>query len=78
MFFRNHYRCARCGYEWSFVWTDQRNDECPNCGGKAMAPRKSEIATLSHAREDRDSQRRVPENILRRQGHDDRRRQRVA
>ena len=47
MFFRNHYRCPRCGHEWSFVWTDQRNDDCPNCGGKAMAPQKSEIATLA-------------------------------
>ncbi len=47
MFFNNHYRCSRCGHQWSFVWTDQRSDDCPNCGAKAMTPRTSELATLS-------------------------------
>jgi DNA-directed RNA polymerase subunit RPC12/RpoP len=49
MFFRNQYRCARCGYEWSYVWADQRRDDCPNCGARQMAPQTSELATLSPA-----------------------------
>jgi DNA-directed RNA polymerase subunit RPC12/RpoP len=42
MFFRNHYRCARCGHEWDDVWTAQCDDDCPNCGARHMWPYKSE------------------------------------
>jgi DNA-directed RNA polymerase subunit RPC12/RpoP len=48
MFFRNLYRCTRCGYEWSYVLTDRRNDDCSNCGARHMAPQRSEQAQLSH------------------------------
>ena len=41
MFFRNHYRCARCGYEWDYVWTTQCDDDCPNCGSRHMSPHQS-------------------------------------
>ncbi len=47
MFFRNQYRCPRCGYEWSYVWTDQCNDDCPNCGARQMAPHNSEQTTVT-------------------------------
>jgi DNA-directed RNA polymerase subunit RPC12/RpoP len=45
--FRNAYRCTRCGHEWSYVWPDQRNDDCPNCGARRMAPKKSDKVELS-------------------------------
>jgi hypothetical protein len=42
MFFRNHYRCARCGHEWDEVWTAQCDDDCPNCDARHMSPYKSD------------------------------------
>jgi hypothetical protein len=42
MFFRNHYRCARCAYEWDYVWTAQCGDDCPNCGARHMSAYRTE------------------------------------
>ena len=41
-FFRNYYRCAECGCEWTFVWQSHCEDECPRCGDCHMSPYKSE------------------------------------
>jgi hypothetical protein len=40
--FRNYYRCAECGCEWTFVWLSHCVDECPWCGACYMPPYKSE------------------------------------
>jgi hypothetical protein len=42
MQFRNYYRCAKCGCEWTFVWPSHCKDECPWCGACYMSPYKSE------------------------------------
>jgi predicted nucleic acid-binding Zn-ribbon protein len=42
MQFRNYYRCARCGCEWTDVWSAQCDDDCPFCGARHMSPYKSE------------------------------------
>lgn len=40
--FRNFYRCARCGHEWSDAWSATCDDDCPECGARHMSPYKSE------------------------------------
>jgi rubrerythrin len=40
--FRNYYRCASCGFEWTDVWSCQCDDDCPQCGARHMSPYKSE------------------------------------
>ena len=40
--FRNFYRCARCGQEWTDVWSAQCDDDCPHCGARHMSPYDSE------------------------------------
>jgi hypothetical protein len=47
MAIRNTYQCTSCGYKWSYVWADARNDDCPNCGAQRMAPKASETVQLS-------------------------------
>jgi len=44
--FRNFYKCARCGHEWTDEWSAQCDDDCPNpkCGARNMSPYKSEDA----------------------------------
>ena len=42
MLFRNYYRCANCGGEWSDVWSAQCDDDCPHCGARHMSPYESE------------------------------------
>jgi hypothetical protein len=42
MQFRNYYRCAACGCEWTFVWWSRCQDECPWCEACCMSPYKSE------------------------------------
>jgi hypothetical protein len=44
MQFRNYYRCAECGCEWTDVWPAQCDDDCPWCGARHMSPYKSEDA----------------------------------
>jgi predicted nucleic acid-binding Zn-ribbon protein len=45
MQFRNYYRCAECGCEWTDVWSAQCDDDCPFCGARHMSPYKSEDIT---------------------------------
>ena len=40
--FRNHYRCDRCGHEWSDDWAATCDDDCPHCGARHMSPYKSD------------------------------------
>lgn len=40
--FRNFYRCARCGHEWSDEWSAMCDDDCPQCGARHMSPYRSE------------------------------------
>jgi len=42
--FRNHYRCARCGKTWISEWSATCEDDCPHCGAWHMSPHKSEDA----------------------------------
>ena len=42
MKFRNYYRCAECGCEWTDVWSAQCDDDCPWCGARHMSPYTSE------------------------------------
>ena len=42
--FRNHYQCARCGYEWTDEWSATCDDDCPQCGARHMSPYKSDDA----------------------------------
>src|SRR5262249_2092615 len=42
---RNHYRCARCGREWTDKWSAACDDDCPHCGARHMSPLTSEPAT---------------------------------
>lgn len=44
MQFRNCYRCARCGGEWTDVWSAQCDDGYPHCGARHMSPYKSKDA----------------------------------
>ena len=47
MLFRNFYRCAKCGQEWTDIWPAQCDDDCPFCGARHMSPYKSEDAEES-------------------------------
>jgi DNA-directed RNA polymerase subunit RPC12/RpoP len=40
--FRNFYRCARCGHEWTDNWSGTSDDDCPACGARHMSPYQSE------------------------------------
>jgi DNA-directed RNA polymerase subunit RPC12/RpoP len=40
--FRNYYRCALCGEEWTDEWSATCDDDCPHCGARHMSPHKSE------------------------------------
>ena len=42
IFFRNFYRCDRCGYVWSDVWSAQCDDDCGTCGARHVSPYNSE------------------------------------
>src|SRR5436305_15166659 len=33
--FLNFYKCARCGDEWTDVWSATCDDDCPACGARA-------------------------------------------
>jgi predicted nucleic acid-binding Zn-ribbon protein len=45
--FRNYYRCTRCGHEWTDEWSAMCDDDCPHCGARHMSPLKSEDAEES-------------------------------
>ena len=36
--FRNHYRCERCGRTWIDEWSCMCDDDCPHCGARHMSP----------------------------------------
>lgn len=40
--FRNHYKCYRCGHEWTDEYDAQPDDDCPECGARHVSPYKSE------------------------------------
>jgi predicted nucleic acid-binding Zn-ribbon protein len=40
--FRNYYRCASCGHEWTDQWSAMCDGDCPNCGARHMSPYKSD------------------------------------
>ena len=42
--FRNFYRCAECGCEWTDTWSEQCDDDCPWCDARHMSPYMSEDA----------------------------------
>jgi DNA-directed RNA polymerase subunit RPC12/RpoP len=39
--FRNFYKCADCGGEWTDDWSAMCDDDCPYCGARHMSPYKS-------------------------------------
>jgi predicted nucleic acid-binding Zn-ribbon protein len=43
--YRNHYRCDRCGSEWPDEWSCMCDDDCPDCGARHMSPHKSDDLT---------------------------------
>jgi hypothetical protein len=43
--FRNHYTCARCDYEWEDEWSCMCDDDCPSCGARHMSPHDSDELT---------------------------------
>jgi DNA-directed RNA polymerase subunit RPC12/RpoP len=43
--YRNYYRCARCGYEWPDEWSCTCEDDCPHCGLRHMTPYESDDLT---------------------------------
>ncbi len=42
MRFINHYRCPDCGHEWQDEWSAMSDDDCPECGLRAIQPYKSD------------------------------------
>jgi hypothetical protein len=45
--YRNHYRCARCDYEWSDEWSCTCEDDCSACGTRHMTPYNSDDLTTA-------------------------------
>ena len=45
--FLNHYRCARCGHEWTDEWSCGCDDDCPECSARHMSPAKSDDLTFA-------------------------------
>lgn len=43
--FRNYYRCDRCGYMWEDEWSCTCDDDCPQCGLRHMSPCDSDDLT---------------------------------
>ena len=44
--FRNHYRCERCGRDWQDEWSATCDDDCPHCGARHMSPVSSDDLTI--------------------------------
>jgi hypothetical protein len=40
--FTNHYKCPRCGHEWTDQWSCTCDDDCPECGCRHISPHHSE------------------------------------
>ena len=47
MLFRNFYRCATCGCEWTDVWPAQCDDDCPLCGARAAPLCRLSLSQMS-------------------------------
>ncbi len=45
MEYRNYYQCPKCNYEWEDVWDCMVDDECLECGERAISPRMSDDLT---------------------------------
>jgi hypothetical protein len=43
--FRNRYRCSRCGRTWTDEWSCTCDDDCPHCGARHMSPEDSDDLT---------------------------------
>ena len=43
--FANHYKCDRCGQEWTDEWSCMCDDDCPHCGFRHMTPYDSDDLT---------------------------------
>lgn len=43
--FLNHYKCARCGSDWTDEWSCMCDDDCPHCGARHMSPTESDDLT---------------------------------
>jgi DNA-directed RNA polymerase subunit RPC12/RpoP len=49
MAYQNTYRCTCCGHDWLSLWSNQRDENCPKCGTRRVAPTASESVELSKA-----------------------------
>lgn len=49
--YRNYYRCARCGGDWPDEWSCMCDDDCPHCGARHMSPYESDDLTTIIERE---------------------------
>jgi DNA-directed RNA polymerase subunit RPC12/RpoP len=54
--FRNFYRCAVCGHEWTDEWSAMRDDDCPHCDARHMSPYKSDDADENSSKPHRDTE----------------------
>jgi len=43
--YRNYYKCARCGRDWPDEWSCMCDDDCPHCGARHMSPYESDDLT---------------------------------
>ena len=43
--FRNHYKCDRCGSNWTDEWSCMCDDDCPECGSRHYSPYHSDDLT---------------------------------
>ena len=47
--YRNHYKCGRCGHKWPDEWSCMCDDDCPSCGARHMTQDKSDdLTTVVH------------------------------
>jgi DNA-directed RNA polymerase subunit RPC12/RpoP len=49
--YRNYYKCARCGRHWPDEWSCMCDDDCPYCGARHMSPADSDDLTTIIDRE---------------------------
>ncbi len=45
--FRNSYRCDRCGAEWQDEWSCMCDDDCRLCGARHMSPHRVDDLTVA-------------------------------
>ena len=49
--YRNYYKCARCGRNWPDEWSCMCDDDCPDCGARHMSRYESDNLTTIIERE---------------------------